>query len=68
MIDKILEKAIDDIEREQKLNPGDHIDVQDWLNDLKDRMREIIVFWDSPTLEQLERLDESPSEIDSTAD
>ncbi len=66
MIDEILEKTIDDIEREEKLHPGDHADVQSLLNDLKDQMRELIVFWKCPTLEQLERLEQTPcSEINS---
>ena len=57
MIDEILVKALDDIEKEQALHPDDHADVQDLLNDLKDQMREFIVFWKCPTLEQLESLE-----------
>ena len=60
MIDEILVKAIEDIGREQNINPDAHVDVQDLLNDLKDQMREVILFWNFPTLEQLEGLEQKP--------
>lgn len=60
MIDEILTEALERIEKEQKLHPDDHTDVQDLLNDLKNQMREIIVFWNFPTLEQLKVLEQKP--------
>ena len=60
MIDIIFTDALVRIEKTQVLYPDDCIDVQDLLDNLKDQMRELNLFWDSPTLEQLERLEQTP--------
>jgi hypothetical protein len=61
MINIILTDAIKRIESEVKTNPDDYADLDAELQELLLRMKAFRDFINSPTLEQLEKLDSDKS-------
>jgi hypothetical protein len=61
MINIILTDAIKRIEREVKTNAEDYADIDTELQELLQRMKTFRDFINSPTLEQLEKLESDES-------
>jgi hypothetical protein len=61
MINIILTDAIKRIEREVKTNAADYADIDTELQELLQRMKTFRDFINSPTLEQLEKLESDES-------